>query len=152
MTAFDLERSIIKLKSGRSTPGCCGREVLRSLECVGQAAANRGLSSARARERQQICDMAVVLQQTSPVAAHQFLPRKSTASSSLAVEWLSHRLPRQLKNRCMLSGCRIDTLCTNMSPFPSMRGQDLSRTTQERLRESGGCLHWAREVNLLKAA
>ena len=76
-----------------------------------------------ARERQQIRDMAVVLQQTSPVVAHQVLPSKSTASSSLAVELLSHRLPRQLKNRCMLSGSRIDTMYTNMSPFPSMSGQ-----------------------------
>ena len=49
-----------------------------------------------------ICDMAVVLQQTSPVAAHQVLASKSTASSSLAVELLSHRFPRQLKNRCIL--------------------------------------------------
>ena len=47
MTAFDPNRSITELKSGRSTPACCGREVLRSLECVGQAAAHRGLSLAR---------------------------------------------------------------------------------------------------------
>ena len=79
--------------------------------------------SAEVRERQQIHDMAVVLQQTSPVAAHQVLASKSTASSILAVELLSNLLPRQLKNRCMLSGSRVDTLCINMSPFPSMRGQ-----------------------------
>lgn len=70
-----------------------------------------------ARARQQIRDMAMVLQQTGPVAANQVLASKSTASSSLAVELLSHRLLRQLKNRCMLSGSRIDTLCTNMSHF-----------------------------------
>ncbi len=83
----------------------------------------RVVLSEEARERQQIHDMAVVLQQTLPVAVHQVFAIKSTASSSLAVELLSHRLPRQLKNRCRLSWSRIDTLCTNMSPFPSMRGQ-----------------------------
>ena len=62
----------------------------------------RFVLSEEACECQQIRDMAVVLQQTSPVAAHQVLDNKSTASSSLAVESLSHRLPRQLKNRCML--------------------------------------------------
>ena len=77
----------------------------------------RVVLSEEARKRQQIRDMAVVLQESSPVAAHQVLASKSRASSSLAVEFLSHRLPRQLKNRCMLSGSRIDTVCTNMSPF-----------------------------------
>ena len=45
MTAVDPNRSITELKSGRSTPAFCSREVVRSLECVSQAAANRGLSS-----------------------------------------------------------------------------------------------------------
>ena len=75
----------------------------------------RVILSEEARERQQIFDMAVVVQQIRSAAAHQFLVSKSTASSSLAVELLSHRLPCQLKNRCMLSGSRIDTMCTNMS-------------------------------------
>ena len=72
----------------------------------------RFVLSEEARERQQIRDMAVVLQQTSPVAAHQFLARKSKASSSLAVELLSNLLPRQLKNRCKLYGSQIDIVCT----------------------------------------
>ena len=67
----------------------------------------RAVLSDEARERQQIRDMTVVLQQTTPVAAHQVLASKSTASSSLAAELLSHRLPRQLKKSCMLSGSRI---------------------------------------------
>jgi len=62
----------------------------------------RAVLSEEARERQQICDLAAVLQQTSPVAAHQVLASKSTASSSLAVELLSHQLSRQLKNRYIL--------------------------------------------------
>ncbi|MEO7859935.1 MAG: hypothetical protein ABIU05_05735 [Nitrospirales bacterium] len=62
----------------------------------------RVVLSKEARERQQIRGMAVVLQESSPVAARQVLASKSPASSSLAVEFLSHRLPRQLKNRCML--------------------------------------------------
>ncbi|MBC7837944.1 MAG: hypothetical protein H7Y39_04800 [Nitrospiraceae bacterium] len=57
----------------------------------------RVVLSEEARERQQILDMAVVLQQTRPVAAHQVLASKSTASSSLAVELLSNLFPRQLK-------------------------------------------------------
>lgn len=77
----------------------------------------RVVPSEEACERQQIRDMAVVLQQTSPVAAHQVLASKRTASLSLAVELLSNLLPRQLKNRCMLSGSRIDTACTNMVLF-----------------------------------
>ena len=40
----------------------------------------RVVLSEEARERQQIRDMAVVLQQTGPVAAHQFLARNSKAS------------------------------------------------------------------------
>ena len=32
MTAFDPNRSITELKRDRSTPACCGREVLCSLE------------------------------------------------------------------------------------------------------------------------
>jgi hypothetical protein len=83
----------------------------------------RVVLSEEARERQQIRDMALVLQESSPVAACQVLASKSPASSKLAVELLSHLLPRQLENRCMLSGSRIDILCTNMSPFPSMKGQ-----------------------------
>jgi tetratricopeptide (TPR) repeat protein len=47
VSAIDPNRSITELKSGRSTPAFCGREVLRSLECVGQAAANRRSSSWR---------------------------------------------------------------------------------------------------------
>ena len=54
----------------------------------------RVVLSEEARERQQIRDMAVVLQQTSPVAAHQVLASKNTAAFSLAVELLSYRLPR----------------------------------------------------------
>ena len=54
-----------------------------------------------ARERQEIRDMAVVLQQTSSVTAYQFLASRSTAASSLTVELLRHRFPRQLKNRCI---------------------------------------------------
>lgn len=46
----------------------------------------RAILSEEARKRQQIRDMAVVLQQASPVAAHQVLASKSTASSSFAVE------------------------------------------------------------------
>ncbi len=45
--------------------------------------------SEEARERQQIRDRAVVLQQTSQVAAHQVLASKSTAASSLTVELLA---------------------------------------------------------------
>ncbi len=124
MAVLDPNRSITELKSSHSTPACCGREVLRSLECVGQAAVNRGSSSARTLVSARKSGYpAAIFQQTSPVAAHQVLASKSTASSSLAVELLSHLLPPQLKNRCMLSGRRIDTVCTNMSPFPSMRGQ-----------------------------
>jgi hypothetical protein len=69
----------------------------------------RVVLSEEARERQKIRDRAVVLQQTSPVVAHQFLTRNSKASSSLAVELLSNLLSRQLKNECVLYGCRIDT-------------------------------------------
>jgi hypothetical protein len=36
MTAIDPNRSITELKSGRSTLTVFGREILGSLECVGQ--------------------------------------------------------------------------------------------------------------------
>ncbi len=102
----------------------------------------RVVLSEEAREHQLIFDMAVVVQQTRSAAAHQFFVSKSTASSSLAVELLSHRLPSQLKNRWMLSGSRIDTMCTNMSPFPSMRGQlPQSSTFSERSPLISRCIH-----------
>ncbi len=94
--------------------------------------------SEEARERQQVRNMAVVLQQTSPVAAHRVLARKSTASSSLAVELLSNLLPRQLKNRCMLYGSRIDTLYTKYESFSFYERPAMASPTQERPREAGG--------------
>ena len=54
----------------------------------------RVVISEEAREPLQIRAMAAVLQQASPVAVHQVLASKNTASFSLAVELLSYRLPR----------------------------------------------------------
>jgi hypothetical protein len=110
----------------------------------------RGILSEEAHVRQPIFDLSAVLQQTSPIAAHRFLASKSTASLRLAVEWLGYLLSRQLKNRCMLSGSRIDTLCAKYESFSIDERPALSRTTQERPREAGGCLQRARDMNHLR--
>ena len=97
-----------------------------------------GCPQQEARERLQIRDMVVVLQETSLVAAHQVLASKSSASSSLAVELLSNLFPRQLKNRCMLYGSRIDIVCTRYESNSIYERPAMSSTTQERPRRLAG--------------
>ena len=80
----------------------------------------------------------MILQHTSPAAAHQFIARNSKSSPSLTVELLSNLLSRQLKNRCRLYGAVSIPCVRNMNPIPSMRSQQC--LVQERPKEAGELL------------